>query len=47
MSIMLPRFKLTAGQFLSNPNHVRAILILSALLISALAGGAPSDHGGG
>jgi hypothetical protein len=43
---MLQRGKLTVGQFLGNPNNVRAILILSTLLIAALAGGAPSDHGG-
>ncbi len=43
---MLQRYKLTMGQFLSNPNNVRAILILSTLLLAALAGAAPSDHGG-
>jgi hypothetical protein len=43
---MLQRGKLAVGQLLSNPNKVRAILILSTLLIAALAGGAPSDHGG-
>ncbi len=43
---MLQRSKLAVGQLLSNPNKVRAILILSTLLIAALAGGAPSDHGG-
>ena len=43
---MLQRGKLTMGQFLSNPNKVRAILILGTLLIAALVGGAPNDHGG-
>jgi hypothetical protein len=43
---MLRKYKLTAGQFLSNSNNVRAILILSTLLIAAIAGGAPSDVGG-
>ena len=43
---MLQRSKLAVGQFLGNSNNVRAILILSTLLIAALAGGAPSDHGG-
>jgi hypothetical protein len=46
MSVILQRGKLAMGQFLSNSNNVRAILILSTLLIAALAGGAPSDHGG-
>jgi hypothetical protein len=43
---MLRKYKLTVGQFLSNSNNVRAILILSTLLIAAVAGGAPSDVGG-
>jgi hypothetical protein len=43
---MLQKYKLTAGQFFSNANNVRAILILSTLLIAAIAGGAPSDAGG-
>jgi hypothetical protein len=43
---MLRRGKLTVGQFLSNPNKVRVVLILSTLLIAALVGGAPNDHGG-
>jgi hypothetical protein len=47
MSIMLQRGKLAMGQIFGNSNNVRAILILSTLLIAALAGGAPSDHGGG
>jgi hypothetical protein len=42
---MLPKLKLTAGQFLSDPNKVRAILVLSTLLIAAVAGGAPNDPG--
>jgi hypothetical protein len=44
---MFQRCKLSVGQFLSNANNVRAILILSTLLIAAVAGGAPSEHGGG
>lgn len=43
---MLQRCKLTAGQFFSNSNNVRAILVLSMLLIAAVAGGAPNDAGG-
>ena len=42
---MLQRGKLTVGHFLGNPNNVRAILILSTLLIAAMAGGAPHDGG--
>jgi hypothetical protein len=45
MSVMLQRGKLAMGQFLGNSNNVRAILVLSTLLIAALAGAAPSDHG--
>jgi hypothetical protein len=43
---MLQRYKLTVGQFFSNSNNVRAVLILSTLLIAAVAGGAPHDAGG-
>ena len=43
---MLQRSKLAVGQSLGNPNNARAVLILSTLLIAALAGGAPSDGGG-
>jgi hypothetical protein len=43
---MLQRCKLVVGQFLSNANNVRAILIIGTLLIAAVAGGAPSDNGG-
>ena len=46
MLIMLQRCKLTMAQFLGNPNHVRAILILSTLVLAALAGAAPNDFGG-
>lgn len=42
---MLQRYKLAMTQFLGNPNNIRAILILSTLLLAALAGAAPSDHG--
>jgi hypothetical protein len=44
---MLQRCKLSVGQLLSNPNHVRVILILSTMVLAALAGAAPNDHGGG
>jgi len=44
---MLQRCKLSVGQFFSNPNNVRAILILGTLLIAVVAGGAPHDTGGG
>jgi hypothetical protein len=42
---MFQKFKFVVGDLLSNPD-TRAILILGTLLIAALAGGAPSDHGG-
>ena len=42
---MFQKFNFTVAELLSNPT-TRAILILSTLLIAALAGGAPSDHGG-
>jgi hypothetical protein len=44
VSIMLRKFKLTAGQWFNNPN-ARVILILGTLLIAALIGGAPNDGG--
>ena len=44
---MLQKYKLSVGQFLSNANNVRAILVLSTLLIAAIVGGAPHDTGGG
>ena len=44
---MLQRLKLTANQVLYNPNARRAVLILGTLVIAALVGGAPDDHGGG
>lgn len=43
---MLLRGKLTMGQFFSNPSNVRAALVIGSLIIAALAGAAPSDHGG-
>jgi hypothetical protein len=43
---MFQKFKMTVVEMLSNPN-TRTILILGTLLIAALAGGAPTDHGGG
>jgi hypothetical protein len=42
---MFSKFKFSIGKLLSNPN-TRAIVILSMLLIAALAGGAPHDAGG-
>ena len=45
VSIMLRKFKLTAGQWLNNSN-ARVILILGTLLIATLISGAPSDAGG-
>lgn len=42
---MLQKYRLAASQFLSNSNNVRVTLILGTLLLAALAGSAPSDHG--
>lgn len=42
---MLQRYKLTIAQLFSNTNNVRAVLILGTLIIAALAGAAPHDHG--
>jgi len=42
---MLQRSKLAMGQLFGNSNNVRAVLILSTLLIAAMAGGAPHDGG--
>jgi hypothetical protein len=41
---MSKKFKLTAVQWLNNPN-ARIMLILGALLVAALVGGAPNDLG--
>ncbi|HXV99853.1 MAG TPA: hypothetical protein VEC93_15660 [Anaerolineae bacterium] len=41
---MFQKFKLTVVELLSNPS-TRAFLIVGTLLIAALAGGAPDDHG--
>lgn len=43
--MMLQKFRLTAGQILSNPN-ARAIFILGTMLVAALVSGAPNDFGG-
>lgn len=43
---MLLRGKLAMSKFFSNPTNMRSVLILSSLIIAALAGAAPSDHGG-
>jgi hypothetical protein len=40
------RFKLAMGGWVHDP-RARAILILGVLLLAALAGGAPTDRGGG
>lgn len=42
---MLQRYKLAVAQFFSNTNNVRTVLILSTLIVAALAGAAPNDHG--
>lgn len=39
------RLKLTISELLHSP-RVRAVLILATLLLAALAGAAPNDHGG-
>jgi hypothetical protein len=41
---MFQKFKLTVVELLSNP-RTRAFLTVGTLLIAALAGGAPDDHG--
>jgi hypothetical protein len=41
---MFQKFKLTVVELLSNLN-TRSILIVGTLLIAALAGGSPDDHG--
>lgn len=43
---MLQKHKLMVAQFLSNSNNMRAVLVLSTLLIAAIAGSAPHDGGG-
>ncbi len=43
---MLLRVKLAASEMFANPT-VRAAFILATLVIAALVGGAPYDHGGG
>ena len=41
---MWENFKLTVGHLTNDP-RTRVILVLSTLIIAALAGGAPSDFG--
>ena len=41
---MLRKFKLTAGQWLNNPN-TRIILILTTLILATLVSAAPYDGG--
>ena len=43
---MLHKTKFLANQVFNDP-RARVIFILSTLLLAALAGGAPSDFGGG
>jgi hypothetical protein len=43
---MLPQLKLKVSQVFASPK-VRAVLILTTLVIAALVGGAPEDFGGG
>jgi hypothetical protein len=44
---MLHNLKPALGKAFCNPQTLRAGLILLTLLIAALVGGAPNDHGGG
>jgi hypothetical protein len=39
--------RFAVSELLHNPHTRRTILILGTLLIAALVGGAPHDHGGG
>jgi len=43
---MIANLKSTSIQVVNHPN-ARALFILGTLLVAALVGGAPSDHGGG
>jgi hypothetical protein len=43
---MIANLKSTSIQLVNNPN-ARALFILGTLLVAALVGGAPTDHGGG
>lgn len=43
--MMSLRLKLAVSKLLHDP-RARAVLILTALLVAALAGAAPNDHGG-
>jgi hypothetical protein len=45
--MMLRDLKPAFGKVFCNPQTVRTGLILLTLLIAALVGGAPNDHGGG
>ena len=40
---MFQKVQLMATQLFSDPNKARVVLILSALAVAALVGGAPSD----
>lgn len=44
---MLAKVRLASGKAFVNPQLVRAALVLATLLVAALVGGAPNDHGGG
>ncbi len=43
---MLLRVKLAASELVANP-AARTVFILAMLVVAALVGGAPYDHGGG
>jgi hypothetical protein len=45
MLTMIQKSKLAIGQLFVNPN-ARIIFILGTLVLAALSGGAPNDHGG-
>jgi hypothetical protein len=44
---MLAKLHVASGKVVGNPQVVRAALVLVTLLVAALVGGAPNDHGGG
>jgi hypothetical protein len=44
---MLANLKPALNRVFGNPQSLRAIIILTTLVIAALAGGAPHDHSGG
>ena len=44
---MLEKLKPALGRTSCHPQALRVVLILLSLLVAALVGGAPHDHGGG